>query len=251
MMGSRLRFFPAIVLLGLIMAFRADVVLGNVESQSFSYRLEVLKQARDILENSSISYVYGGNRFGTESDCNTCNKCLEEKNPSPRKRFAACASCRRCSLDCSHFAHLVYQRAGLTMPYLDTKTMLRSSDEHLESNYGLEFVGNTPEIAQPGDLLVYRGHVVLLEKNHGDGTGDIIHATGSRDINGSGQGIQRARFIPLGSFRGPLQRILRHHKMIYEAWREDGGDENSDGMKAVGLESSRISRWVPDDLEQQ
>lgn len=139
------------------------------------------------------------------------------------------------------------------MPYLDTRTMIRSTERQLENEYSLEFVGREPTIAQPGDLLVYRGHVVLLEKNHGDGTGDIIHATGSRDINGSGQGIQRARFVNIGVFRGrgPLQKILRHQKMAFEPWREHLAEEsdNSAQNNSRSPDINRPARWVPDDLE--
>jgi hypothetical protein len=68
-------------------------------------------------------------------------------------------------------------------------------------------------------MLVYDGHVVILERIHpalkkGDGIrGDVIHATGGRDIKLPGQGIQRERFVEIAHLRGSLRRILRHEAL--------------------------------------
>jgi hypothetical protein len=114
---------------------------------------------------------------------------------------------------------LVVREAGRPYPYLDTALMLGLSAAKLKSNYGLIDLDLDLERAAPGDLLVYDGHVVLLEKRHapvkGQATyrGDIVHATGGKDIRAPGEGIQRERFIDLAHFRGPLRRILRHQSL--------------------------------------
>ena len=83
----------------------------------------------------------------------------------------------------------------------------------LQKDFGFSALPPDATIAIPGDLLVYKGHVVMLERRHGQGKGDIIHATGGRDIREPGQGIQRERWADLGRFRGPLLRILRHNAL--------------------------------------
>lgn len=175
----------------------------------------VLAVASRLLDEAEISYVYGGYQVGDGEACKSCNLCLTENKPVPAKRLKTCPACSSCSLDCSHFTELVYREAGLPYPYLDTALMLGLSSEKLRGSYGLLDLGRELGRAAPGDLLVYDGHVVLLEKRHqlvqGQATyrGDIVHATGGKDIKTPGEGIQRERFIDLANFRGPLRRILR------------------------------------------
>lgn len=175
---------------------------------------KVLATAEQLLELAQISYVYGGSRLGDGERCNTCNVCLETNNPEPEKRLQSCPVCADCSLDCSHFIELVYRLAGTPYPYIDTKLMIALSADRLRRNYQLDDFGTRIDLARPGDLLVYDGHVVLLErlsgKTKGEYRGDIVHATGGKDIRLPGQGIQRERFVELRYFRGKLRRILRH-----------------------------------------
>jgi len=175
---------------------------------------EIMSTANSLLELAQISYVYGGNQLGDSDVCNKCNSCLEEKKPEPKKRLSACSICRECSLDCSHFIELVYRLAGTPYPYIDTKLMINLSADRLRRNYKLVDLGTEVALTQPGDMLVYDGHVVMLERLHGINRGvyrgDIVHATGGKDIRLPGQGIQRERFVELKQYRGPLRRILRH-----------------------------------------
>jgi hypothetical protein len=62
-------------------------------------------------------------------------------------------------------------------------------------------------------MLVYRGHVVIVEAVHDRDSADIIHATGGKDIKEPGQGIQRERFVRMSSFRGELQKVIRHVRL--------------------------------------
>jgi hypothetical protein len=182
---------------------------------------KLLATAAELLELAQISYVYGGSSMGDGDTCNQCNACLEAEKPAAKKRLVACPVCSGCSLDCSHFTELVYRLSGVPYPYLDTKLMIGLSAERLRKNYSLIDLGDRPEFARPGDLLVYDGHVVMLEKLAGTSKnivrGDIVHATGGRDIKLPGQGIQRERFVEIGHYRGMLRRILRHAALLQSA----------------------------------
>lgn len=179
---------------------------------------KIIEIAAKLLDQAQVSYVYGGSELGDGSACTACNTCLTTKMPKPSHRFAACPVCASCSLDCSHFTELVFRQAGVPYPYLDTRTMQSLQRGTLLSRYGLLDLGTDLLSAQVGDLLVYTGHVSLLEHLYpmvrGEAVrGDIIHATGGKDIRRPGEGIQRERFADLAHFRGPLKRILRHRQL--------------------------------------
>jgi len=108
----------------------------------------------------------------------------------------------------------------------------------LERRYGLLPVGQSSRDSMPGDLLVYQGHVVILEELHDKGTGDVIHATGGKDLKGPGQGIQRQRFVQLDHFRGPLLRVLRHKRI--ERLRHARTDDLS--RHPTGIDLSRLRK---------
>ncbi len=175
-----------------------------------SRQKEVLTNANAILERGDISYTLGGNQLGNNTQCNACNKCLEKNHPQPSERLSQCPACQTCSMDCSHFITKVFQDSGLTTAYLTTALMRDLPPLKLKDNYNYIDMGRDLTRAQPGDLLVYNGHVVMLEKLRNTAKGDIIHATSGRDLSGPGLGIQRERFVDLRHFRGVLERILRH-----------------------------------------
>ncbi len=197
-----------LLILGLL--FASEAPAASLEQ----LRERVRSAGDDMLENLEVSYVYGGNKVGDVKTCEQCNQCLEEKQPAPKERFKICGVCGGCSLDCSHFVQLVFARAGLGFPYLTSTQMLDLNADTLERRYQLRPVKHDDRQSEsdvmPGDLLVYRGHVVIVEAFHGNGQADIIHATGGRDIREPGQGIQRERFVMIERFRGPLLRVLRH-----------------------------------------
>ncbi len=182
---------------------------------SLPKRQEVLQQAQYFLENWNLSYVYGGGKLGDPSQCERCNACLQEKQPDKSERLSQCPSCRECSLDCSHFTFEVFRKAGFPSRYLTTANMRELSRSDLQRNHFTD-VGDRVQRALPGDLLVYPTHVVLLERRLPQGRGDVIHVTSGKDLKGPGLGLQRERHVPLASFRGPLQRILRHNELVAE-----------------------------------
>lgn len=186
---------------------------SSLASQLDEYQRRIREAGDDILENLSISYVYGGSKVGDADTCDQCNACLEKKRPAPKQRFSECPTCQNCSLDCSHFVQLVFSRAGLGFSYLTSTQMLDLSAEALAKKYSLVPVGMDLEKVVAGDMLVYRGHVVVVETVHEPGVADIIHATGGKDIKLAGQGIQRERYARVSNFRGELLRVIRHKKL--------------------------------------
>lgn len=173
----------------------------------------VLDNARQLLESGEISYVYGGKQVGGVVACGACNTCLDEVKPTPLDRLVKCPACKSCGLDCSHFIERVFRDAGLPVAYLTTKSMLGLSTRTLLNRYHYRIVDIDNIMFKPADILVYKGHVVLLEKYHKKGRGDLIHATSGKDLKGPGLGIQRERQADLLNFRGPLRRVLRHRSL--------------------------------------
>lgn len=194
----------------------STLALGTAKDDSLKLRTTVLNTANELLESSHVSYAYGGSKIGSIEECKSCNRCLQEKKPSPKRRLTECKACQKCSIDCSHFTAEVFKQSGLKAPYLTTSMMQGLSDSTLKSNFHLISIGRRLERALPGDLIVYDGHVVMLlalKPNQSPGKpalADIIHSTSGREVKGAGQGIQRARNVSLTDFKGPIKRILRH-----------------------------------------
>ncbi len=189
---------------------------GEVFGVVLPKRDQVLKKAQDLLDTWTISYVYGGNKLGDPKTCQACNTCLDFHKSGPKERLIDCPVCSECSLDCSHYTYEVFKQAGLHATYLTTALMNELSAEHLAKRYAMLDIGNKVDRAMPGDLLVYKGHVVFLEKKGKNGRGDVIHVTSGRELRGPGHGIQRERHAELASFRGPVLRVLRHLDLAKE-----------------------------------
>jgi hypothetical protein len=201
------KFFLAIIFFSLSNLAQAVVL---------PMRDQVVKKAADLLDNWSVSYVYGGSKLGDPEHCEACNKCLDRMKSGPKERLSDCPVCNKCSLDCSHYTYEVFKQSGLSSTYLTTALMNTLSPQELAARYKLLDIGSSVTRAMPGDLLVYDGHVVLLEKKYPDGHGDLIHSTSGRELRGPGNGIQRERRAELQNFRGPVQRILRHVDLAKE-----------------------------------
>ncbi len=214
---SNVRKISLSVMMLLFFCTYERAIWANPKQDSLNSKQKKLLQVADeLLEEAKISYVYGGHKVGEEGDCKSCNQCLSERKPAKKSRFASCPDCVKCSLDCSHFVQLIFRVSGMSFPYLQTRKMLDLPAGVLKSRYQLVDIGRNIGRAIPGDLLVYKGHVVVLERilsRENEGKGDIVHATGGRDIKNPGEGIQRERFVRLDGFRGPLLRILRHISM--------------------------------------
>ena len=202
-----------------LLSIAASAPMAATKSKLTEVQKMLLRVAANLLDEAVVSYVYGGYQVGDSDDCAQCNRCLEAKSPEPKKRLGACPVCQKCSLDCSHFTELVFRRAGLQYPYLATQSMVTLDAVTLQRKYELLDLGTQLDRSSTGDLLVYDGHVVILERRREPQPGqaifrgDIVHATGGKDIRNPGEGIQRERFIDLAHFRGPIRRILRHARL--------------------------------------
>ncbi len=192
------------------------MLLWQVEAFSLPIRNKVLAEADRLLNQANISYVYGGSRVGAAVYCDACTQCLDRHKPEAKERLHRCPVCTKCSLDCSHFISLVYKGAGLKAPYLTTKQMVRKSAFELEKDFFWVDLGRKPRRILPGDILVYPGHVVMVEEVTRQGIGKVIHSTSGKEVQGPGQGIQRQSLVKFDSYKGPLLRILRHKLLLQE-----------------------------------
>jgi hypothetical protein len=87
--------------------------------------------------------------------------------------------------------------------------MNRSSPAELRRKFNLVDMGSDARKALPGDLLLFRHHVVMVVDSDGKGNGDILHVSRAIKRKGMG-GIEVVRGQALGKFRGKLIKILRH-----------------------------------------
>lgn len=177
---------------------------------------KLVDTAYRFLNTFPIAYAYGGRHIGAKEDCDKCVQCLDDKTIVPSKQeLIVCPICERCSIDCSHFVQLVFKSSGIYYPYLSTQMMIELNDYKLYETYGFINLKTNLILAKPGDLLVYKGHVVILTQLRKDQRGDIIHATRGHQISGiKGEGIQLERNVNLAYFRGRLFKILRHKSLI-------------------------------------
>lgn len=176
------------------------------------YQQRVAATVAQMMRSYDITYIYGGTQVYSATTCNACVRCLA--GSTDKAKIAQCAVCRGCSLDCSHFIHQVFNQVGLVMPYLTTRQMLQLSPPRLRKHWQLITMPHNLKQLRPLDLLVYKGHVVLLETHNGKGRGTIVHVTAGRELRGPGVALQRERQVEIARFRGPLLRILRHRQLF-------------------------------------
>ncbi len=176
------------------------------------YHQRVTAVVAQMMRDYAITYVYGGTQVSSVAACTACVQCLVGETKQSKSK--TCAPCRECSLDCSNFVHQVFNHAGLTMPYLTTKQMLQLSPQTLQKVWHLVTMPKQLRLIRPLDLLVYEGHVAIVETVSGRGRGTVVHVTAGRELRGPGVALQRARQVAFAHFRGPLYRILRHRRLI-------------------------------------
>ena len=186
------------------------------------YRQRVTAMVAQMMRNYAITYVYGGKQVKSAAACSACVRCLaaasvqqgERQTQAGTAPIKSCAACAQCSLDCSNFIHQVFTQVGLAMPYLTTKQMLQLSPHSLQKTWHLVTMPRQLRLIRPLDLLVYKGHVVMVEAVSSKGRGTIVHVTAGRELRGPGVALQRERQVQFAHFRGPLLRILRHRRLI-------------------------------------
>lgn len=171
--------------------------------------------AKTYASMDHIPYVWGGSSIGSEEVCQACRSCVQEKKVSLTRRLSRCTPCRKCGMDCSHFITRVFQDVGIDFRYASSSVLGRQDKPGLLHHYGLIDVGLDLSLAQPGDILVYPRHVVLLVQVNDATRGDIIHSTRFRQGDRmSLGGIRYDQNINLKNHRGKLRRILRHQRLF-------------------------------------
>src|SRR5690606_7069357 len=121
-----------------IVAFIAVFLVGAKAPGTVQEYQSRLRTAADrLLESADVSYVFGGHTVGSPRACRECTTCLEEKAPGPKARLSSCPICEQCGIDCSHFTQRVFEDAGFSYPYLETKAMLSLPPQVLKRRYGL------------------------------------------------------------------------------------------------------------------
>jgi hypothetical protein len=174
----------------------------------------IVESALSYVPFQEVPYVWGGNSLGTPGECQACSECIQKnKNRGIKKRHLKCSACNKCGFDCSHFVQTVFDAVDYPFPFMSTKSMLRVSKKNPGLIPGLRYIGNDLKLAQPGDLLVQKKHVVILIRMKSGSVGDIVHM--SRTVRkGRIGGIELRRDADLKKFFGGVKKILRHEKML-------------------------------------
>ncbi len=179
-------------------------------------RDQLMELASRFGERTDVPYVWGGDAIGDPDTCQACRACVETKKKTGIKgRLKACAPCRQCGIDCSHFASRFFREAGLELPFASTATLRKMSRAELRDKMGLIDVGRSLADARPGDLLLHNRHVTILLKLNSPTHGDVLHSSRSNKKGKMG-GIEIARDKNLLRFRGRLIKILRREELMQE-----------------------------------
>lgn len=179
-------------------------------------RDQLLALAERFGERTDVPYVWGGDAIGDPKTCLACRTCVEGKKKTKLKnRLKACAPCRACGIDCSHFAARFFRAAGLDLPFASTAVLRKAKPAELRARFGLVDVGRNLADARPGDLLLHNRHLTILLRLHSDTRGDVLHSSRSNKRGRMG-GIEIARDKDLQRFRGRIVKILRRVELLEE-----------------------------------
>jgi hypothetical protein len=102
----------------------------------------------------------------------------------------------------------------LKSKFATTATLSRENERTLWENYAFINVGDDLLDAKPGDLILKKGHVVMLLDIHPAlGTIDFIHASrgSKRTLVG---GIELRRGVGIKKVQRETIRILRHRDLV-------------------------------------
>ena len=180
--------------------------------REYRMRESVLVQIEKVSKMSHVPYIWGGNNLGPEKNCKQCRRCILRSNAKVKEREQSCPICRKCGIDCSHLVTKIFNQAGFQFPYGTTKDFLYQSAFKLDEIYNLIDLGNDPTRVQPGDLLLYRKHIVMVTDVMDGGFANILHST-ALDPKGFGGGIRTEAKISMSTFRGKLKKVLRHKNL--------------------------------------
>lgn len=184
----------------------------------------LMEAAARLSHRTNVPYVFGGRNISSGKSCSQCADCIKKNNlaaNSTLSRLNKCAACRRCGIDCSGFANRVFSEAGIKYGFADTSSLNVARDGFLQKQYGFNNVGRDLMLAQRGDLLLGKGHIVLvIDVNKALGTIDFIHASRGSKRTSTG-GIEVRRGVAIDQVQRSVIRILRHLDLSSP---EDSGD---------------------------
>ena len=164
-----------------------------------------------------VPYIWGGWSIGSKKECYACRRCVRSENIELKQRAQACRACQKCGMDCSHFVHSVFRKAGLSYPYASSIEMARQSSSGITKHFQFVDLGKQVAELRPGDLVVFLRHVVIVTKVTGTGRADIAHISryrgASRHLLG---GFRHDLDVNILKYRGGLIRILRHEKLVQD-----------------------------------
>jgi hypothetical protein len=173
--------------------------------------------ANSLSVKTLVPYVFGGGQIGSPKKCSECSDCIRRRRlpaNSSMDRFNQCSACRECGLDCSNFISHLLRESGLKSKFATTATLSRENERTLWENYAFINVGDDLLDAKPGDLILKKGHVVMLLDIHPAlGTIDFIHASrgSKRTLVG---GIELRRGVGIKKVQRETIRILRHRDLV-------------------------------------
>jgi len=190
-------------------------VIGPAKQSPAIVRL--MAAAQKLATRTSVPYVFGGHQIGKAKYCQDCTECIRKNHlpaNSTMMRFNTCPACRSCGIDCSSFVNRLFAEAGMRYRFADTRTLNHMKDGFLQEQYGFINMGDDLAVARPGDLILEKGHVVMvIDIDMTLGTIDYIHASrgSKRTIVG---GIELRRGVSLTRMQKDVVRILRHRELV-------------------------------------
>ncbi|RYZ95558.1 MAG: peptidoglycan endopeptidase, partial [Proteobacteria bacterium] len=165
----------------------------------FTYDENAAPEINEHASSRGASFASGGNRscrpLSMRDRLDLLNLASPANFPATKYRRGAQGSAVDKATDCSHFVHEIYRRAGLGYGFKDTSQLKDAP----------EFELLPEEEAMPGDMMLFRGHVGLVDHD-----GRIISATYTHGRKRRGRSsitrLRRTAFKPL---RGRIS-VLRY-----------------------------------------
>jgi len=184
-------------------------------AQTMYFQDRLLTLADYYMNMTYVPYIWGGGSIGDKDVCLACRSCVLQNKVPLQRRLQSCSACRRCGMDCSHFVYRLYQEAGLNYAYASSWELSRQNGKGLLKHYNLIDIGRDLALAQPGDLLIFRKHIMMLSGVISPSRGDFVHITRFRPGDASKLGGFRwDKDKDILNYRGKLVRILRHKRFF-------------------------------------
>jgi cell wall-associated NlpC family hydrolase len=176
-----------------------------------------------------VPYLFGGKAVGGIEACDACRNCQEKSQQIDGGATKTCHACLQCGLDCSHFVERVFTDAKLKFRYADTVALFEMDSDQRSGDLALLELDTGLVNLEPGDLLLERGHMVLvIGVDHHAKSFDFVHATAQGRLKAGG--IEIVRQEPIKSYQtkvlnGTL-KVLRHTSVEAEL-RKGAADEQA------------------------